>query len=63
MSPPELSAFRHDLNNRLAKLISQAEAVMDHTPPHGAASRAADTLIVMVEETAAFVRRTLDRCS
>jgi hypothetical protein len=62
-SPPDLSSFRHELNNRLARVIAQAEAVMDLVPAHGAASRAADTLIVLVEEAAALVRRTLDPCN
>ena len=59
----DLSTFRHDLNNHLARVVSQAEALMDHVPPGGAAFRAADALIVLVEEAAALVSRTLDSCS
>jgi len=63
MPQPDLSCFRHELNNRLARVIAQAEALMDHVPQEGAAFRAADALIVLVEEAAAFVGRELDPCS
>lgn len=64
MPPPDLSSFRHELNNHLARIIAQAETLMDHLPPEGAAFRDADALIVLVEETAALVGRRLDhRCS
>ncbi|MDB5421738.1 MAG: hypothetical protein JWR59_1685 [Brevundimonas sp.] len=62
MSQPDLSTFCHELNNRFARVIAQAEALMDHVPPDGAAFRAADALIVLVEEAAALVRRALDPC-
>ena len=63
MPQPDLSTFRHDLNNHLARVVAQAEALMDHVPPDGVAFRAADALIVLVEEAAALVSRTLDPCS
>lgn len=63
MTQPDLPTFRHELNNHLARVIAQAEALMDHVPADGAAFRAADALIVLVEETAALVSRTLDPCS
>lgn len=56
MSRPDLNPISHELNNRLAKIIAQAEAVMDLVPADQPGHEAADLLIQLVEETAAFVR-------
>lgn len=63
MAGSDLAGIRHELNNRLARIIAQAEALMDLVPSGGVAGTAADALIVLTEETAAFVRRALDPCS
>jgi len=60
MAASELAGIRHELNNRLARIIALAEAVMDLVPSGDRAGAAADALIMQTEETAEFVRRALD---